>query len=70
METVSVKSKVEFTNGVVIEEGDNVKIVVSGTGAVVEGMAVKVATKAIAVELEENFTATVKFEDINDVEKV
>lgn len=69
MMKAQVRAKAEFENDVIIEEGDNVKIVISGTGAIVEGMAVKISAKAIGVELAENFVATVQFDDINDVEK-
>lgn len=65
-----VKSKVEFDNGVIIEEGDKVRVVICGSGSVIEGTANRVAKKNIEIAIDENYICKVVYDDIDDVAKL
>lgn len=69
MEITSVKTRVEFANGVVIEEGDTATVVISGSGAVIEGIVEKVSPKLMKVRNLETYICEAVYADIADVTK-
>lgn len=67
---VNVYAILELDDGTTFVAGEMVSVVVSGSGAVVEGKLTKIAKKNIEIALDELYSAKVLFEDMEQITKL